>query len=67
MKEKINEESRIPEWIKIDRTYYQNMKENIEYYETAIKLIEENVEQMEETTLKKEIQDLINELKDNLN
>lgn len=67
MKEKINEESRIPEWIKIDRTYYQNMKENIEYYETAIKLIEENVEQMEETTLKKEIQDLINELKNNLN
>lgn len=29
------------------------MKENIEYYETTIKLIEENVEQMEETTLKK--------------
>ena len=42
------------------------MEENLEYYKTAIKLIEENVEQMKETTLKKEIQDLINELKNNL-
>jgi len=66
MEEKINEEARIPEWIQVDMTYYQNMEENLEYYKTAIKLIEENVEQMKETTLKKEIQDLINELKNNL-
>jgi len=66
MEEKINEEARIPEWIQVDMTCYQNMEENLEYYKTAIKLIEENVEQMKETTLKKEIQDLINELKNNL-
>lgn len=66
MEEKINEEARIPEWIQVDMTHYQNMEENLEYYKTAIKLIEENVEQMKETTLKKEIQDLINELKNNL-
>lgn len=66
MEEKINEEARIPEWIQVDMTHYQNMEENLEYYKTAIKLIEENVEQMKETTLKKEMQDLINELKNNL-
>lgn len=66
MEEKINEEARIPEWIQVDMTHYQNMEENLEYYKTAIRLIEESVEQMEETTAKKEMQDLINELKNNL-
>lgn len=66
MEEEIIEEARIPEWIQVDMTHYQNMEENLEYYKTAIKLIEENVEQMKETTLKKEMQDLINELKNNL-
>lgn len=65
MKEKINEEARIPEWIQVDMTHYQNMEENLEYYKTAIKLIEEKIE-CEETQVLREINELIEELKKHL-
>lgn len=65
MEEKINEEARIPEWIQVDMTHYQNMEENLEYYKTTIKLIEEKIE-CEETQVLREINKLIEELKKHL-
>lgn len=65
MEEKINEEARIPEWIQVDMTCYQNMEENLEYYKTTIKLIEEKIE-CEETQVLREINELIEELKKHL-
>lgn len=65
MEEKINEEARIPEWIQVDMTHYQNMEENLEYYKTTIKLIEEKIE-CEETQVLREINELIEELKKHL-
>lgn len=65
MEEKINEQARIPEWIQVDMTHYQNMEENLEYYKTTIKLIEEKIE-CEETQVLREINELIEELKKHL-
>lgn len=37
-----------PEWIQVDLTYMQNLEENLEYYKTFVRMIEEEVAILEE-------------------
>lgn len=65
MKEKIYEEFNVPEWINVDMTEYYNMQENLAYYKTTIRMIEEEINGEESDEKKIEsIKDYIKELKD---
>lgn len=64
MKEKIYEEFNVPEWINIDMTEYYDMQENLAYYKTTIRMIEEEINSEDSDKKKIEcIKEYIKELK----
>ena len=61
------EEFNQPEWIQVDMSYHQKLEENLEYYKTAIKMIEEQLsEGKSHCEIVSEIANIIEELKEEI-
>lgn len=66
------EDFNIPDYIKVDRKEYENDQEKIEYYNTAINLIKDNLKEylLNNSTIDETITDIgiiIKELEDEIN
>jgi septal ring factor EnvC (AmiA/AmiB activator) len=65
LEERYGEDFNQPEWIQVDMTYMQNLEENLEYYKTFVKMIEEEIDEFEGDTqeLADNIEEYLKELK----
>lgn len=65
LEERYGEDFNQPEWIQVDMTYMQNLEENLEYYKTFVKMVEEEIDEFEGNTqeLADNIEEYLKELK----